>query len=100
VRRLKEGAADHAFLRLSSPQWAELLTLMAARLYDLSGTLISQWQSLPESLRSALQMYCLDTGSSGEPVETSYEAALPSSEISFEQALRFANQNFRKPTTE
>jgi hypothetical protein len=95
VRRLVEGAADFPFLRLDSHQWAELLTMMAGQLYKLSDLLTSQWESLPESLRSDLQTYCLDTTSSGEPVgslSASGQPQLPEGEISFEQAVRFANQ--------
>lgn len=92
VRRLVEGAADYPFLRLSSPQWAELLTALARKLYDLSSLLESQLSELPESLRSDLETYCLGTGSAGEPAEYS-SAALPGpgAELSFEQALRMTN---------
>lgn len=92
VRRLVEGAADNPFLRLSSPQWAELLTAMAQRLYALSQVLESQWSSLPDSLKSELQTFCLGTSSAGERPENSYEPMLPGAkgEVSFEQAMRLA----------
>lgn len=93
VKRLTEGAASLPFLALSSPQWGELLTALAGKLYNLSGILESQWSSLPESLRSELQTYCLDTGSAGEPAaDSSQEAELPGAgnEISFEEAMRLA----------
>lgn len=100
VRRLALGAAEYPFLRLSSPQWVELLTALATRLLTLSGILESQWESLPESLRSALQTFCLGTGSASEPPENASPAGTelpgPGSEISFEQALRLAN--LMKPT--
>ncbi len=100
VRRLVEGAAENPFLRLSSHQWAELLTMLARRLYGLSSFLEAQWESLPDSLKSELQMFCLGTGSSGEPAD-SISTALPEGEISFEQAVRFANQQLgRDDTTE
>jgi hypothetical protein len=95
VTRLVEGAAEFPFLRLSSPQWAELLTAFATRLYSLSGILESQWSSLPESLKSELQSFLLATGSSGEPAADSSPAGDelpgPGKEVSFEQALRLAN---------
>jgi hypothetical protein len=103
VKRLVEGAAENPFLRLSSPQWAELLTSLASKLYDLSGLLESQWSSLPDSLKSGLETYCLGTGSAGEPAESGSPPATlpgPGSELSFEQAVRFANSNFGKPDTE
>jgi hypothetical protein len=92
VRRLVEGAADNPFLRLSSPQWAELLTALAQRLYALSQVLESQWSSLPDSLKSELQTFCLGTSSAGEQPESSYEPMLPGAknEVSFEQAMRLA----------
>jgi hypothetical protein len=103
VRRLVEGAAENPFLRLSSPQWAELLTSLASKLYTLSGVLESQWSSLPDSLKSDLETYCLGTGSAGEPADSGSPTATlpgPGNDISFEQALRFATENFGKPVTE
>lgn len=94
VDRLTGGADDFPFLRLSSPQWAELLTAFAERLKSLSGILESQWSELPESLASSLATFCLGTTSSGEPVATGSNAAEPvldGNEISFEQAIRIAN---------
>lgn len=100
VRRLVEGAAQNPFLRLSSAQWAQMLTAMARRLYDLSVLLESQWQSLPESLRSDLATYCLGISSSGEPAESFSDPVLPGArgEVTFEQALRLANKI--KPSVE
>jgi hypothetical protein len=95
VRRLVEGAEDYPFLRLSSPQWAELLTALASKLYTLNGILESQWESLPESLRSELQTYLLGTGSAGEPASHSSAEGVdlpgPGQELSMEQAMRLAN---------
>lgn len=96
VRRLVEGAEENPFLRLSSPQWAELLTALAGKLYDLSTLLTSMWSDLPESLRSALRTYCLDTGLSGEPVAEPLVSELPAGDVSFEDARRFATQKLRK----
>lgn len=102
VKRLALGAADYPFLRLSSPQWVELLMGFATRLLDLSGVLESQWESLPQSLKSELQTYCLGTGSASEQPEnapqTGTELPGPGGEISFEQALRVAN--VMKPNTQ
>lgn len=93
VERLTGGAAEYPFLRLSSPQWAELLTAFAERLSSLSGILESQWESLPDSLKSALQTFCLGTGSSGEPA-ASGSPVLPGkgNELSFEEAIRLSQQ--------
>lgn len=106
VRRLVEGAAENPFLRLSSPQWAELLTSLAGKLYALSGFLESQWSSLPDSLKSGLETYCLGIGSAAEQPESGSSPDSnpvlpgPGSDVSFEQAVRFANQNFGKPTAD
>jgi hypothetical protein len=101
VRRLVEGAADNPFLRLSSAQWAELLTTFAGRLYKLAGILASQWETLPESLRSDLQTYCLDTSSSGQPVESPYVSQLADAgELSMEEAMRFAALQLRSQQNE
>jgi hypothetical protein len=103
VKRLVEGAEAYPYLRLSSPQWGELITAFATKLHALSGILESQWSSLPESLRSELQTYCLEPGSAGEqPALSQEEPELPGpgNEISFEQALRFANLKFKKLDSE
>lgn len=101
VRRLVEGAEQNFFLRLSSPQWAELLTGLAQKLHGLSDLLTSQWESLPESWQSALKTYCLDTGSAGEPVVSSYESPLANeAEVSFEQAMRLTNEKLRRAPIE
>ncbi|HTJ17829.1 MAG TPA: hypothetical protein VL494_13710 [Steroidobacteraceae bacterium] len=104
VKRLALGAADYPFLRLSSPQWVELLTGFATRLLDLSGILESQWESLPESLKSDLRTFCLDTGSASEQPENALQAGTelpgPGREISFEEAMRVANVLSPKPTQE
>ncbi len=93
VRRLVEGAADLPFLRLSSPQWAEMLTAFAQKLHDLGALLESQWSSLPDSLKSDLATYCLEPTSVGEPAENTSDPILPGArgELSFEQAMRLAN---------
>jgi hypothetical protein len=95
VQRLVLGAAEYPFLRLSSPQWAELLTAFAARLHTLSGILESQWESLPDSLKSELQTYCLGIGSAteqpGSASPTGTELPGATGELSFEQAVRVAN---------
>jgi hypothetical protein len=98
VRRLTEGAASYPFLRLSSPQWAELLTMLAKRLYSLSGILEPKWDSLPESLRLELQTYCLGTGSSSEQPESTPGSSMQREQdgtVSFNEAMRLA-QMFRK----
>jgi hypothetical protein len=100
IRRLVEGAEQYPFLRLSSLQWGELLTALAKKLYTLSDLLISKWETLPESWKSELQTYCLDTGSSGVPAESSIETELPQGDISFEQAMRFANLKLGRDTGE
>ncbi len=98
IRRLVEGADTLPFLLLSSPQWAELLTKFAERLYKLAGILDSQRESLPDSLRSELKTYFLDITSSGSPAESTSDAPmLPEGEVSMDQAMRLANLKFRKP---
>ncbi len=98
ILRLVEGAAQNPFLRLSAPQWAELLTKFAGRLYKLSGILVSQWGSLPDSLKSELLTFCLATTLSGQPAESSSESlpALGDGEISMDQAMRFSRQHIRR----
>lgn len=100
VRRLSEGAASYPFLRLSSPQWAELLTGLAKRLSTLSGILESEWESLPEHLRSQLQTFCLGTGSSSEVAESTSESSMqtqPDGTISFSEAMRLVQLKFQRP---
>lgn len=97
VRRLVEGADTVPFLRLAAPQWAELLTKFATRLHELSGILESQWESLPDSLKSVLRTFCLGTTSSGEPAaSTSSDPALPAGDMSMDQAMRLANLRLRR----
>lgn len=102
VRRLTLGAADYPFLRLSSPQWVELLTAFAGRLWRLSGILESQWESLPDALKSELQTFCMGTGSASEQPENASpdgtELPGPGAEISMEQAIRLATR--MKPTSD
>jgi hypothetical protein len=100
IKRLVEGADANFFLRLDSHQYAQLLTLMAAKLYGLSEYLTAQSSELPDSLKSDLATYFLDTGSVGSPPgdtsANSLDPRLPEGEISFEQAVRFANLKLRK----
>ncbi len=60
----------------------------------LSSILVSQWETLPPSLASQLEPYCLGTGLSGELLaeytKTSTEN-LP--EVSIEQAKRMAEDH-------
>ncbi len=104
IRRLVEGADTLPFLRLSSPQWAELLNSLALRLYTLSDTLTSQWSSLPESSQLSLAKYCMVTTSSGEPAVSTTEPQLlglrADSPIDFDTAVRMATKQKNRATAE
>lgn len=66
IKRLSEGARGFPLLALSLPQLHELTSSLAVRISTLSRILRSQWETLPDSLASALEPYCLGIGSYGE----------------------------------
>lgn len=94
VQRLEEGARSFPLLALSLPQLHELTCSLAARISSLSHILVSQWESLPTSLASELEPYCLGTGSSGVRVETYTQNLSESSlkDVSLERAIRLAEE--------
>jgi hypothetical protein len=49
-----------AIARLSLPQLVEVITSLSVRLYGSSAILRSQWSSLPSTLASGLDRFCLD----------------------------------------
>lgn len=91
IQRLEEGARSFPLLALSLPQLHQLTSSLAERISLLSHILVSQWDSLPPSLASQLEEYCLGTGSSGERVESYTQLSTGSSlEVTIEQAVRSA----------
>ena len=93
VKRLAEGAGEHSFLRLSSPRQADLLYSLAARISGIYSLLASHSESLPTSLRSALESFSTDIFSAGEqpasPENPGSENS-PEESVSLEQAMRLA----------
>lgn len=94
VKRLEEGARLFPLLALSLPQLHELTSSLAARISSLSRILGSHWESLPPSLASLLEPYCLGTGSYGELAESSTQESTASSPedvlVTIEQAAAWA----------
>jgi hypothetical protein len=68
IARLAESLDDPlAIARLSLPQLAEVSTSLSGRLFSISSLLRSQWESLPPTLASALETFCMDTSYFGKP---------------------------------
>jgi len=82
IKRLGEGAASVSPLHLFTlPALAELASSLGARTYLLSRTLASLWSTLPDSLKSDLKDYSLDTDFYGSPAaSTTAEPSSGSSE--------------------
>lgn len=101
VKRLEEGARSFPLLALSLPQLHQLTSSLAARISTLSRILVSQWDSLPPSLASQLEDYCLDIGSSGELAGASTPTSQANSlEVTVEKALRLAEERKGSIATE
>lgn len=93
IQRLQEGAAAFPLHQVSLPRLVELTSLLAARLSSLSRILRSQWESLPDSLKSDLEIFCLDTSYSGEQPDEStldYSERLP--DVTLETAVKAAQE--------
>lgn len=91
VKRLEEGARSFPLLALSLPQLHQLMLSSAERISLLSRILVSQWESLPPSLASQLEPYCMGTGSSGELLENYTRISTENSpEVTLEMARRSA----------
>lgn len=101
VKRLEEGARSFPLLALSLPQLHELTSSLAARISSLSRILASHWESLPPSLASLLEPYCLAIGSSGELADSSTQASMESSPeamlVTIEQAAAWAEADKNAP---
>jgi len=101
IKRLEEGAEHFPLLRLALPQLHELTSCFAARISLLSHILVSQWETLPPTLASALEPYCLGTGLSGALVDEYTRISSESSRepLTVEQAARWAeaDKNARQP---
>jgi hypothetical protein len=102
IKRLGEGASAHAFLALD---WHALISLcmsLAHRAYLLSVALDSQWESLPDSLRSTLEICSMGIGYYGEqPAELTTDTSesraqsermIPDEPITLEQAAEVAKR--------
>lgn len=68
LKRLQEGGSAFPLLSLPLPQLVALSSSWGERLCSLCAVLASQWESLPNTLRSDLQGYYVDTSSFGKPV--------------------------------
>jgi hypothetical protein len=95
IKRLVEGASAFPLSRVPLPQLARLASLLAVRAYSLSATLESQWESLPDTLRSSLETFGLGTGSFGVHAESTDEtgggkSATEQAELTIEMAARVA----------
>jgi hypothetical protein len=81
VARLAEDLDDPLVIgRMSLPQLAEVTTSLSERLYTLSTILRSQWESLPPTLASQLEPYCLGMSFFGTPPAAPEETGSQDSE--------------------
>lgn len=83
VKRLVEGGSEFPLLSMTWPRLVELTSSLAARTYSLSHILASQWQSLPDTLRSTLLASCGDIASYGVQLASDDDTGLESSHESF-----------------
>ena len=67
IRRLEEGGAELPLLSLSLPQLARLTSSLGARISLLYRALATQWESLPDTLRSTLLASFGDISFFGKP---------------------------------
>jgi hypothetical protein len=93
VRRLEEGGSSFPLVHLPWPQLAELAFLLAGRIYSLSRILASRRESLPSTLVSELEPYCMATCFSGEPPAASTSTSWESSAEALAAAVRVAEKN-------
>lgn len=94
IGRLEEGARSFPLLALSLPQLHQLTSSLAERISLLSHILVSQWESLPPTLASQLEPYCLGTGLSGVLAEEYTKTSAESSRnVTTEQASRMAENH-------
>lgn len=89
IQRLEEGGSELPLLALSLPQLVRLTSLLGVRTSSLYRVLATQWESLPDTLRSTLLNSFGDISSFGRPVETSEDTG---SENSPEDALLRADR--------
>ena len=80
IKRLGEGAASHPLHLFTLPALAELASSLAARTFLLSRILESQWESLPDSSKSALKDCSMGTGFYGGLAESTTPESLESSD--------------------
>ncbi len=95
VKRLEEGARSFPLLALSLPQLHQLTLSLAERISLLSRILVSQWDSLPPSLASQLETYCLGTGLSGALADhyTQISSESSQTEVSLDRAARMSERD-------
>lgn len=67
VKRLVEGGSGFPLLRLPLPALLELTSLLAQRISTVSKAVASLWSQLPDTCKSDLERFLLDTISCGEP---------------------------------
>jgi hypothetical protein len=71
IQRLGEGGSELPLLSQSLPRLVRLTSSLGARTYLLYQALATQWESLPDTLRSTLLTSCGDISSFGKPAESS-----------------------------
>lgn len=104
IKRLEEGGSELPLLSISLPHLVVLTQSLQGRISRLYQDIHSQWESLPDSLRSTLQSYCGDIsgfGQSHEDFESagseSYEPGLDADfELDTEDAKRLAQRLTRR----
>jgi hypothetical protein len=74
IKRLGEGGSEFPLLRIASPQLVELTHSLAVRTFTLYRLLASQWESLPDTLRSNLENFSTDIASFGKPADITLES--------------------------
>ncbi len=101
IQRLEEGGSELPLLSLSLPQLARLTSSLGARISLLYRALATQWESLPDTLRSTLLTSFGDISSYGKPAEvgdgtgseSSDEAVLQAGhDLSIEDAMDLAKK--------
>ncbi len=104
IKRIEEGGAEFPLLSMPLPQLVTLTSLLGARMCSLFRDLATQWESLPDSLRSKLETYSADILSYGsardEPAadgsENSPDDLLPGPSLSLEEAKDLAERIVRR----
>lgn len=85
IKRLEEGGSELPLLSQSLPQLVRLTSSLAGRISLLYRALATQWESLPDTLRSTLLVSCGDISSFGRQAGDSENTGSASSD---ELALR------------